>query len=181
MKHIETEILVIGGGATGTGIAWDAALRGFKTVLVEKRDLTHGTTGRYHGLLHSGGRYVVKDPQSARECIAENMILRKTHTHCLEETSGFFVVTPEDEGDYPDRFVAGCAETDVPCHEISVAEALRREPLLNPRVSRIFEVPDGAADSFLATHATAQAATIVGAQVLIYHEVVGLLIAGVEG
>jgi len=181
MKHIETEILVIGGGATGAGIVWDAALRGFKTVLVEKRDLTHGTTGRYHGLLHSGGRYVVKDPQSARECIAENMILRKTHTHCLEETGGFFVVTPEDEGDFPDRFVAACAETGVPCNEISVAEALRREPLLNPRVSRVFEVPDGAADSFLATHATAQAARIAGAQVLVYHEVVGLITTGGGG
>ncbi|HEY51903.1 MAG TPA: anaerobic glycerol-3-phosphate dehydrogenase subunit A, partial [Caldilineae bacterium] len=180
MNYIETEILVIGGGATGAGVVWDAALRGFEAVLVEKRDLTHGTTGRYHGLLHSGGRYVVKDPQSARECIAENRILRRTHTHCLEETGGFFVVTPEDEGDYPDRFVAACAETGVPCNEISVAEALRREPLLNPRVSRVFEVPDGAADSFLATHATAQAARVAGAQVLVYHEVMGLLIEGGE-
>ncbi len=70
MKRIETEILVIGGGATGTGIAWDAALRGFRVIAVEKRDLAHGTTGRCHGLLHSGGRYVIKDPQSAAECIA---------------------------------------------------------------------------------------------------------------
>ena len=181
MKRLETEILVIGGGATGTGVAWDAALRGFKTILVEKRDLTHGTTGRYHGLLHSGGRYVVKDPVSARECIAENRILRKTHTHCIEDTGGFFVVTPEDEGEYPDRFVQGCAETGVPCHEISVAEALRREPLLNPRISRVFEVPDGAADSFLATHATAQAAHLSGARILTYHEVVGLILEGREG
>ena len=82
MKRIDTEILVIGGGSTGTGVAWDAALRGFKVVLVEERDLTHGTTGRYHGLLHSGGRYVVKDPQSAVECIQENRILR-THPHPL--------------------------------------------------------------------------------------------------
>ena len=100
MNKISTDILVIGGGSTGTGVAWDAALRGFRVVLVEKRDLTHGTTGRYHGLLHSGGRYVVKDPQSAVECIEENRILRRTHTHCIEDTSGFFVVTPEDEGDY---------------------------------------------------------------------------------
>ena len=70
MKRLDTDILVIGGGATGTGIAWDAALRGFKVILVEKRDLTHGTTGRYHGLLHSGGRYVVKDPGSAVECLS---------------------------------------------------------------------------------------------------------------
>jgi glycine/D-amino acid oxidase-like deaminating enzyme len=38
---LETNLLVIGGGATGTGIAWDAALRGFSVVLVEKRDLLH--------------------------------------------------------------------------------------------------------------------------------------------
>ncbi|MBP7960822.1 MAG: anaerobic glycerol-3-phosphate dehydrogenase subunit A [Caldilineaceae bacterium] len=181
MKKIQTEILVIGGGATGTGIAWDAALRGYQVVLVERRDLTHGTTGRYHGLLHSGGRYVVKDPQSAVECIAENRTLRKTHAHCIEDTGGFFVVTPEDVGAYPDQFVAACAATGVPCNEISVKEALHREPLLNPRISRVFEVPDGAADSFLATHATAQAARMAGAQILTYHEVQDLIMAGGEG
>ncbi len=181
MKRIETEILVIGGGATGTGVAWDAALRGFKVVLIEKRDLTHGTTGRYHGLLHSGGRYVVKDPQSAEECILENRILRKTHAHCIEATGGFFVVTPEDEGPYPDKFVEGCRATGVDCAEISLAEALRREPLLNPRISRVFEVPDGSADSFLATHATVQAARQAGAQILIYHELMDLIIEGGDG
>lgn len=181
MRQIRTEVLVIGGGSTGTGVAWDAALRGFRVVLVERRDLTHGTTGRYHGLLHSGGRYVVKDPRSAVECIAENRILRTTHAHCIEDTEGFFVVTPEDEGDYTEKFVAGCEACDVPCQEISLQEALRREPLLNPRVSRVFEVPDGAADSFLATHATAQAARQAGAQVLVYHEVRELIVSGGDG
>jgi glycerol-3-phosphate dehydrogenase len=182
MQILQTEILVIGGGATGTGVAWDAALRGFKTVLVERRDLTHGTTGRYHGLLHSGGRYVVKDPVSAVECIEENRILRHTHAHCIEDTSGFFVVTPEDEdSDYPDRFKEACARLNVPCAEISMGEALRREPLLNPGISRVFEVPDGAADSFLSTHATAQAARHVGARILIYHEVKRLLVEDHNG
>jgi glycerol-3-phosphate dehydrogenase len=181
MRKLTTDILVIGGGSTGTGVAWDAALRGFRVVLVEKRDLTHGTTGRYHGLLHSGGRYAVKDPQSAIECIEENRILRRTHTHCIEDTSGFFVVTPEDEGDFPDRFKAGCANVGIPCEEIPVKEALRREPLLNPRISRVFEVPDGSADSFLAAHVTAQAAQQAGAQILTYHEVIGLLTEGGDG
>jgi glycerol-3-phosphate dehydrogenase len=176
MKHIDTDILVIGGGATGTGIAWDAALRGFRVVLVEKRDLTHGTTGRYHGLLHSGGRYVVKDPHSAAECIAENRILRKTHAHCIEDTGGFFVVTPEDDNDYPDQFKAACDKLGIPCEEISVAEALKRESLLNPRARRVFVVPDGAADSFQATHATAQAARQAGAHLLTYHEVTQLIV-----
>ncbi|HIP73421.1 MAG TPA: FAD-dependent oxidoreductase, partial [Anaerolineae bacterium] len=91
MRTIQTEVLVIGGGATGTGVLADLALRGFKAVLVEKRDLTHGTTGRYHGLLHSGGRYVVKDPKAATECIEENVILRRIMPHCIGNTGGFFV------------------------------------------------------------------------------------------
>ena len=181
MRRLEAEILVIGGGATGTGVAWDAALRGFRTVLVERRDLTHGTTGRYHGLLHSGARYAVKDPDSAVECIRENSILRRTHTHCIEDTGGFFVVTPEDENDYPDRFAAACLRHGIPCEELSPALALRREPLLNPRISRVFELPDAAADSFLATHATAQAARQAGARLLPYHELVGLQVSGGEG
>ena len=181
MKRMQTEILVIGGGATGTGVAWDAALRGFRTVLVEKRDLTHGTTGRYHGLLHSGARYVLKDAASAVECISENRILRRTHTHCIEDTSGFFVVTPEDEDDYPDRFAAACHRLDVPCTEIPTASALRREPLLNPRISRAFELPDAVADSFLATHATAQAARQAGATLLPYHELTHLHLSGGDG
>ena len=181
MQQLEAEILVIGGGATGTGVAWDAALRGFRTILVEKRDLTHGTTGRYHGLLHSGARYVLKDADSAAECIRENRILRRTHTHCIEDTGGFFVVTPEDEDDYPDRFAAACHRLDIPCTEIPAASALRREPLLNPRISRVFELPDAAADSFLATHATAQAARQAGAQLLPYHELIELHISGGDG
>ncbi len=178
MKHIETEILVIGGGGTGTGAAWDAALRGFRVALVEARDLTNGTTGRFHGLLHSGGRYVVKDPQSARECIAENRILRRTHTQCIEDTGGLFVVTPEDEGDYPAKFLAMCRETGIECNEISPALALKREPFLNPRISRAFEVPDGSVDVFQATHSTAQAAGQAGARLLTYHPVVALLVDG---
>ena len=181
MKRMQTEILVIGGGATGTGVAWDAALRGFRTVLVEKRDLTHGTTGRYHGLLHSGARYVLKDAASAVECISENRILRRTHTHCIEDTSGFFVVAPEDEDDYPDLFAAACRRLDIPCTEIPPGAALRREPLLNPRISRVFELPDAAADSFLATHATAQAARQAGATLLPYHELTRLHLSGGEG
>ncbi|HEU5098148.1 MAG TPA: anaerobic glycerol-3-phosphate dehydrogenase subunit GlpA [Roseiflexaceae bacterium] len=177
MRSLTTDVLVIGGGATGAGVLRDLALRGIQAVLVEKGDLTYGTTGRYHGLLHSGGRYVVKDPQSATECAEENEILRRIMPHCLEETGGFFVVTPADDESYTERFVQGCHATRVPVNEISVREMLRREPLLNPRISRVFEVRDGAADSFLATHANAEDAKQHGAQVLTYHVVKALDLA----
>ena len=67
MAALDTDVLVIGGGATGAGVAWDAALRGLRVVLADRLDLAEGTSGRFHGLLHSGGRYVVKDPKAAEE------------------------------------------------------------------------------------------------------------------
>src|SRR3954462_11754839 len=124
---LSTEVLVIGGGATGAGVAWDCALRGYDTILVERRDLGDGTSGRFHGLLHSGGRYAVKDPQAAVEGIGENGILRRVAADHIEDTGGFFVTTPFDDPAYADRFVQGCRDTGVPCEEIDVAVALREE------------------------------------------------------
>lgn len=175
MRTIETEVLVIGGGATGTGVLADLALRGFRCALVEKRDLAHGTTGRYHGLLHSGGRYAVKDPKAASECIEENIILRRVLPHCIEDTGGFFVVTPWDEAAFGDTFSQGCRDTGVPCEEISIPQMLKEEPHLNPQISRCFRVPDAAADSFLATQSVAELARQHGAQILNYYEVKQLL------
>src|SRR3712207_7862934 len=66
----------------------------------ERRDLADGTTGRFHGLLHSGARYAVKDPSAATECIEENRIVRRIAADCVEDTGGLFVATPWDD---PDR------------------------------------------------------------------------------
>lgn len=134
MATLTTDVLVIGGGATGAGVAWDAALRGFDVVLVDRADLAEGTSGRFHGLLHSGGRYVVKDPKAAEECIAENRILRHVAADCIEDTGGFFVTTPFDDSEYADRFAAGCRATDVDCEEIAVAQAFAEEPRLNREI-----------------------------------------------
>ncbi|WP_260440867.1 FAD-dependent oxidoreductase, partial [Raoultella planticola] len=65
----ECDVIIIGGGATGAGIARDCALRGLRVTLVERHDIATGATGRNHGLLHSGARYAVTDGESARECI----------------------------------------------------------------------------------------------------------------
>ena len=86
----EYDVIIIGGGITGAGTARDCARRGMKVLLVEKHDFTNGATGRNHGLLHSGARYAVTDQESARECIKENMTLRRVARHCVEETDGLF-------------------------------------------------------------------------------------------
>ncbi len=173
MRKQFTEILVIGGGATGLSAARDAVLRGFKTLLIEKGDLAHGTSGRYHGLLHSGGRYVISDPHSARDCIAENRILRKLIPSAIEDTDGWFVTTPEDDPDYADQFLAACAKSGVPAEDVAVDVLLNKERLLNPRISRAIRVPDAACDSFDATHILANDLQARGGKLLLRHEVIG--------
>jgi glycerol-3-phosphate dehydrogenase len=168
---LSTDVLVIGGGATGAGVAWDAALRGLDVVLVDRADLAEGTSGRFHGLLHSGGRYAVKDPRAAEECIAENRILRRVAADCIEDTGGLFVTTPWDDPGYADRFAQGCADTGVDCDEISVAEALRQEPRLTRDISRAFRVPDATIDVWKTVWALAHGAQQRGARVLPYHAV----------
>jgi glycerol-3-phosphate dehydrogenase len=175
MGGLSTEVLVIGGGSTGAGVVRDAAMRGFSTVLVERGDLATGTTGRFHGLLHSGGRYVVKDPRSAQECMHENRVLRRIAADCIEDAGGFFVTTPWDDPNYADKFVGGCQVAGIPVEEISVGEGLRREPNLNPKISRCFVVPDAAIDTWKTVWACVRSAKEHGASILPYHHVIGLL------
>jgi glycerol-3-phosphate dehydrogenase len=178
MTQLQTDVLVIGGGSTGLGVARDAAMRGFATTLVERGDLATGTTGRFHGLLHSGGRYVVKDPKAAEECIHENRILRMIAADCIEDTGGLFVTTPGDDPGYADRFAEACRATGIPVEETPVAEALRREPRLNPGISRAFTVPDASVDSWKTVWACARSAEADGARILPYHEVLRLIVEG---
>ena len=174
MASLDTEVLVIGGGSTGAGVVRDAAMRGFKTVLVERRDLADGTTGRYHGLLHSGGRYAVKDPLAAEECVAENAVLRRIAADCIEDTGGLFVTTPWDDPAFGDTFLEGCRATGVPVEEITVAEALRREPRLHRGISRAFAVADAAMDPWKLVWGCARSAQEHGAEIRLYHRVVAL-------
>jgi glycerol-3-phosphate dehydrogenase len=177
MGHLRTDVLVIGGGATGTGVLRDLAMRGFKCILVERRDLAYGTTGRFHGLLHSGGRYVVNDPEAARECYEENQLLRRIMPQCLEDTGGFFVLTPQDNPAYVPQFIEGCRKAGIPLETVSISRMLKIEPLLNPKIQQCYRLPDASADSFLAAHLNAEAARHYGAQVLSYHEATSLTIS----
>jgi len=54
------DVLVIGGGATGAGVAWDAVSRGLSVALVEARDFGAGTSSRSTKLIHGGVRYLAQ-------------------------------------------------------------------------------------------------------------------------
>lgn len=169
------DVIIIGGGATGAGIARDCSLRGVRSLLLERSDISTGATGRNHGLLHSGARYAVTDHESAVECIRENMILRKIAAHCVEETDGLFISLPEDGLEYQSVFVEACRKAGIRADIIDPAEARRLEPPVNPALVGAVRVPDGAVDPFRLTSSNILDAKAHGAEIRTYTEVRELL------
>jgi glycerol-3-phosphate dehydrogenase len=171
---MKTDVLVVGGGATGAGVARDAAMRGFSTVLVERGVLASGTTAKFHGQLHSGARYVVRDPTSARECVSESSILRRLAPGYVDDTGGVFVLLPGDDPSYPDRFLPACRAAGVAVEELDPALVMRQEPGLARDVVRAFAVPDGALDAVGLVRACADSAAASGARILTERPLTGL-------
>jgi len=171
-----TEVLVIGGGSTGCGVARDLATRGVDVTLVEQGNLTHGTTGRMHGLLHSGGRYAVSDQASARECIEENRVLRDIASHCVEMTGGLFVKRPEDTEEYFQEKLEGCRECGIPAEVLTAKEAREVEPFLAGDIDKAIRVPDGAIDPFRLCVANAADAEAHGARIETHSPVTDVLV-----
>jgi glycerol-3-phosphate dehydrogenase len=171
-------VLIVGGGGTGGALAHDLALRGLRVTLVERGEFTSGTTGRHHGLLHSGARYAVNDKESAVECIEENQLLRRIAPGSFEENDGLFVAITDDDMAYLPGFLEGCEETGIPTQVLEPDEALRLEPLLNPELKVAVRVPDATMDAMrmpLRFFATARAN---GADLLSWVDVIDLDIAG---
>lgn len=175
---VTSDVIIIGGGATGAGIARDCALRGLSCVLLERRDIATGATGRNHGLLHSGARYAVNDAESARECIEENLILKRIARHCIEDTKGLFITLPEDDLAFQKTFLNACGQAGIEAVAIEPDLARRLEPSVNPALVGAVVVPDGSIDPFRLTAANMLDATEHGAKVFTYCEVTGLIREG---
>ena len=80
------DVIVIGGGATGLGTALDAALRGYKTLLVEQADFAKGTSSRSTKLVHGGVRYLAQgDIALVYEALQERGLLFKNAPHLVKE------------------------------------------------------------------------------------------------
>ena len=139
--------VIIGGGGTGAAVAHDLTLRGMKVTLIERGELTSGTTGRHHGLLHSGARYAVKDKESAIECIDENTILRRIAPGSFELNDGLFVAITDEEVAYSQEFIESCQDCGIPVRRLTHAEVLAREPNVNPAVKMGVQVPDATMDA----------------------------------
>src|SRR5438132_5802381 len=97
------DLVVIGGGITGAGVALDAATRGYSVALVEKADYASGTSSRSSKLVHGGLRYLQNfDLGLVREALLERQLMVKLAPHLVRPLP---LLVPAFEGKRPDRLL----------------------------------------------------------------------------
>jgi glycerol-3-phosphate dehydrogenase len=175
-SRYDHHVLIVGGGATGGGLAHDLALRGLRVTLVDRGELTSGTTGRHHGLLHSGARYAVGDREAGVECIRENAILKRIAPGSFECNDGLFVAVCDEDLEYLQPLIEGCTSAGIPVQRLTPEEALRLEPNLNPELQAAVRVPDATVDPMRLILRFFATARHNGAVIRPYIEVTGLLV-----
>jgi len=181
LKTNEWDIVVMGGGATGLGIALDSALRGYSTLLVEKGDFSQGTSSRSTKLVHGGVRYLKQGYISlVLEALKERGLLLKNAPHIVHNQA--FIIpfyTLKDWFIYSIGlriydFLSGKLSLGQ-SENLSQKEILEKLPNLNPKgLMGGIRYQDGQFDDSRLAINLAQSATELGACVLNYLEVIGL-------
>ncbi len=83
-ENSEWDVIVIGGGATGLGVALDSVTRGYKTLLLEQVDFSKGTSSKSTKLLHGGVRYLAQgNIDLVKEALYERGLLLKNASHLV--------------------------------------------------------------------------------------------------
>jgi len=177
------DLIVIGGGVTGAGIARDAALRGLSVALVEARDFASGTSSRSSKMIHGGLRYLVQGHVAlVKEAASERQILRRIAPH-LAKPEHFTIPTRSAASAAVLRAGLWVYEKlgKVPATErhftLDAAEIARREPLLNmDRFSGAVAYTEFLTDDARLVLANVRSAQAAGATVVNYAAVDGLLL-----
>ena len=103
LSEDEFDVVVVGGGITGAGVALDAAARGYSVALVERADFASGTSSRSSKLVHGGLRYLQNfDLGLVREALLERQLMVALAPHLVKPLP---LVVPAFEGAHPDRLV----------------------------------------------------------------------------
>jgi len=79
----DVDVVVIGGGVNGTGVARDAAMRGLRVALFERNDLAFGASGNSSGMIHGGGRYLTTDPEVTETSCRDSGHIQAIAPHLL--------------------------------------------------------------------------------------------------
>ena len=182
------DVLVVGMGATGAGVALDAASRGLRVAVLDKGDLASGTSGKSSKLVHGGLRYLENyEFGLVREGVTERQLLMRLAPHLVRPMDFLYPVWPDTARrrllglglstyDVFALAALGGRGGDVRRHErLSAAEAVLRAPALaDSELAYAYLYGDCATDDARLVLAVVQAARRFGALVVPYAEVTGL-------
>lgn len=167
------KVLVIGAGSSGLFTSIELAMRGFEVALVERGTAGAGTSGKFHGLLHSGARYAVTDRKAAFDCYNESRKIMEIAPLCVEQTGGLFVSVSKADDEYGEQLEEGLSACSIPFTNLNGEEALAREPNLNPEVRQAISVPDAVLKGSQFLLSALMTAVTMGVRFLPFRELAG--------
>jgi glycerol-3-phosphate dehydrogenase len=176
---LEVEVLVVGGGINGAGIARDLALRGVRCALVERRELGSGTSWASSGMIHGGLRYLQNDPEVTLHSCVDSGAIQRIAPHLVFRIPFVMPVFAEDPIG-PELVEVGLEMYDRfqpfkngrPHTRLTREAALRLEPALSPRIQCAFTLDEWGVDAARLTAANALDAAERGACVRTHTELV---------
>jgi len=133
------DAVIIGGGATGTSVFRDLSMRGLKVCLIEKREISAGTTSHSHQNLVSGFRYILKDPLVAEECAKENEIIAQIAPHVIEPIRNYFLGF---SGSYTEKALGVAKDLGIWFKQVKPEVAFREIHSLNRKIDIVIETND---------------------------------------
>jgi glycerol-3-phosphate dehydrogenase len=179
------DVIVIGAGVNGTGVARDAAMRGLRTLLIEKRDISSGATGTCSGMIHGGLRYLLNDVKVTKLSCADSGYIQKLAPHMLFRIP-FMMAVPRDHAvaktylelmevfiEVYDRYQP--LKNGQPHCRLTPEEAASLEPGLRKDIVGAITFDEWGIDPFRLCVANAKSAEEHGATVKTYCEVLELL------
>lgn len=177
------DLIVIGGGVTGSGVAHDAALRGLKVLLLERDDFASGTTGACSGMLHGGLRYLTDDPDVTHQSCVESGIIQRAAPHLIFRIPFMWVIPAGRPVGIYASVLAPYDELaplkySSPHVELSRQEALQLEPGLTPDISGALTWDEPGVSPFVLNVLIAMAARQAGADVRNHAQVTEILRQG---
>lgn len=191
----EVDVVVIGGGVNGSGVARDLALRGLRVVLVEKRDFGSGATGASSGMIHGGVRYLTNEPAVTKLSCTDSGAVQKIASHMIFRIPFIY---PFKRGTKVEGMPPGLAlhlmdgllyaydlyqplKGGLAHQRLTAAETLALEPGITPDIVGGMTFDEWGIDAARLCVANALSAAEAGAEVCNHTQVVGFLTEGDEG
>ena len=178
MTEVEFDVVVIGGGSTGTAVARDCALRGLRTMLVERDDIASATVGTCAGMISSGLKYM-EEPEIVDMCSQEVVYFNRIARHIVSKLP---ILTPMLEmsdlssgGNFAEEYSKRAATRDVPpVLFLTPEDTLQIEPSIHQDIIAAMYFEEFFIDPFRYCLLQALDAQNHGAEVSTYCEVVSI-------